>query len=504
MTDAANSEYIEVDTTAGRIRGVRRDRSVAFLGIPFAEPPVGDLRFAAPVRHRSWNGVRDALEYGATPQRGELAEVTLIPEPSVPGDSTLNLNVFTPAPGDGARPVLVYIHGGGYVSGSPASPWYDGAAFNRDDVVTVSLSYRLGFDGFGWIPDAPSNRGVRDWLLGLEWVQENIAAFGGDPHRVTIAGQSAGGGAVLTLLGMPAAQRLFHAVWCISGALGDVTAQRAEDFARRLAAEAGVPPTRAGFTSITEDAVLAAQKKVSAFASGTNPLDAAAGMLDDGLALGPMIDGDLLSRRTVESIRAGVGADKPLVLGTTDDEFSMALTPARNKLRFIPPNILLGRLGLRGARRAAYRKANRDIHGTAAVLGRYVTDRMFRAPTLDVAEGRGAAPTWLYRFAWRSPVHGFAIHCLDVPFFFDCLGLPGVTTIAGSAPPAELANEVHGAAVGFTRDGTPGWPEYGAGGATRVFDDPVTIEKHGFAAVAALLTPRDPVVTTPASRSLVE
>src|SRR6478752_6691633 len=109
----------EVDTTAGRVRGTWRDGSAAFLGIPFAEPPVGDLRFAAPVPHRSWPGVRDAVEYGATPQRAALSEVTLTPEPSIPGDSTLNVNVFTPAPaGAGAAlPVLVYIHGGGFVAG---------------------------------------------------------------------------------------------------------------------------------------------------------------------------------------------------------------------------------------------------------------------------------------------------------------------------------------------------------------------------------------------------
>src|SRR5690606_10881664 len=114
-------------------------------------------------------------------------------------------------------------------------PWYDGAAFARDGVVTVTLSYRLGFDGFGWIEDAPSNRGVRDWLLALEWVQENVAAFGGDPDRVTVAGQSAGGGAVLTLLGMPAAQHLFRAAWCMSGALSEVPVPRARQVARRLA-----------------------------------------------------------------------------------------------------------------------------------------------------------------------------------------------------------------------------------------------------------------------------
>ena len=217
-----------VTIDSGQVRGAWRGTSAAFLGVPFAEAPVGPLRFGAPVPVAAWDGVRDASTLGPTPQRKQLAEITLIPEPSIPGDSTLNVNVYTPAPGkpEAALPVLVYIHGGGYTAGSPASPWYDGRAFNRDGVVTVSLSYRLGFDGFGLIDGAPSNRGVRDWLLGLDWVQRNIAAFGGDPARVTIAGQSAGGGAVLTLLGMPSAQHLFRSVWSLSGAVGDVTQAR--------------------------------------------------------------------------------------------------------------------------------------------------------------------------------------------------------------------------------------------------------------------------------------
>ena len=181
---------------------------------------------------------------------------TLIPEPAIPGDSTLNVNVFTPAPGGDARlPVMVYIHGGGYVAGSPASPWYDGRSFNRDGVVTVTLSYRLGFDGFGWIDDAPANRGVLDWLCALEWVRSHIASFGGDPRRVTIAGQSAGGGAVLTLLGMPRAQGLFHRALAVSPATTDIPSARAEAIGRRLAALGGVEPTRAGLGSLPESRV---------------------------------------------------------------------------------------------------------------------------------------------------------------------------------------------------------------------------------------------------------
>ena len=145
------------DTSAGRVRGRWRDvdgiRSAAFLGIPYAEPPVGDLRFAAPVPRTPWDGERDATGFGATPQRIDGGE-TLIPEPAIAGDDILSVNVFTPAPGGDRLPVIVYIHGGGYVSGSPASAWYDGAAFARDGVVKVTLSYRLGFDGFGHVPGA--------------------------------------------------------------------------------------------------------------------------------------------------------------------------------------------------------------------------------------------------------------------------------------------------------------------------------------------------------------
>ena len=186
-----------VTTARGPVRGERRaDGSLRFLGIPYAQPPVGDLRFAAPVPPEPWSEPLDATAYGPTAQRRPFAEITTIPEPSVPGAAVLNLNVFTPDTDPAAAlPVLVWIHGGGYVAGSAASPWYDGAAFNRDGVVLVSVGYRLGIEGFLHLEGAPDNRGVRDWIAALEWVRDNIAVFGGDPAKVTVAGQSAGGGA---------------------------------------------------------------------------------------------------------------------------------------------------------------------------------------------------------------------------------------------------------------------------------------------------------------------
>lgn len=513
--DAAEaSAFVEVDTLAGRVRGRWRpttrhagdatggrgaERSAAFLGIPFAEAPVGELRFAAPVPKAPWAGVLDALEFAPTAQRGDPG-VTLIPEPSIEGESTLNVNVFTPSPvpaedPTAALPVLVWVHGGGYFAGSPASPWYDGRNFNRDGVVTVTISYRLGFDGFGWISDAPSNRGIRDWLLALEWVQQNIAAFGGDPARVTIAGQSAGGGAVLTLLGMEAAQHLFHGVYAISGATADVTPERAEALGRRIAGELGVEPTLAGLRTVDQDRVLEVQKS----ATSLEGPDAMNDLLELGLQLGPTIDGELLTRSTLDSLAAGVGADKPLVLGATDDEFAMALMDAPKILRFVPKSALLKKSGLSKETGRAYLAANRDVAalGNARLLGRLITDRMFKVPMLGAVAARDAAArsagpdasagTWLYRFSWPSGTFGFAEHCLDVPFFFDCLDGPAMVPLAGANPPQALADELHAAAVAFIVTGDPGWAQArGTAPVAKVWDTPSRDLADAYASVAPL------------------
>jgi para-nitrobenzyl esterase len=494
--DAQASGHPEVRIAAGIVRGRWRattggrgaGRSAAFLGIPFAEAPVGELRFAAPVPKSPWDGVLDAAAFGATAQRGDPG-VTLIPEPSIPGESTLNVNVFTPAPAEapagGGLPVLVWIHGGGYFAGSPASPWYDGRNFNRDGVVTVSVSYRLGFDGCGWIEDAPSNRGVRDWLLALEWVQQNIASFGGDPSRVTIAGQSAGGGAVLTLLGMERAQHLFHGVYAISGALADVAPARSEAFGRALPAAAGVEPTRAGWAAVPEERMLELQKKATEL--GPDSLDS---VVEEGLPLGPAVDGDLILQPTPDSLRAGVGAGTPLVLGATDDEFTMAMSDASKTLRWVPTRLLLRKLGVPKTARRAYLAANSDVvaAGKARLAGRVLTDRMFRTAVLRIAAVRASAPTWVYRFSWPSGHFGFAEHCLDVPFFFDCLDAPSMEPLAGPNPPQSLADEVHAAAVAFIEGGDPGWPCYDQTARTsRVFDTPSRDASDAYASVRALL-----------------
>jgi len=415
--------------------------------------------------------VLDAAGYGPTPQRRPFGPVTTIPEPSIPGESTLNVNVFTPAPGDAeARlPVMVWIHGGGFFAGSPASPWYDGVSFNRDGVVTVSISYRLGFDGFGWIEDAPANRGVLDQIAALEWVQENIEVFGGDPRRVTIAGQSAGGSSVLTLLGTPRAQPLFARAIAQSGVARSRTLDAARDLGRRFAAQLGVEPTRAGWSTISEDQILDGQAELyAAPESDAAAEDRAVAMVravaanEPGghLPFVPHVDGTVIVTGTLEAVADGVGGAKELLVGSNAHEFTMAMSPLREELQRCEPETLLAASGLDPAATGLLLDHFAGFD-TAWLLGQLMTERMFRLPLLDVVEARladGRAGTWLFDFRWVSPALGLATHCLELPFTWDLLGAPGVLEALGAGPPAALAEAMHRAWVGFVSDGDPGWP----------------------------------------------
>ncbi|GGF39303.1 carboxylesterase/lipase family protein [Subtercola lobariae] len=547
QAEPGHGEHAEapvVHTTAGAVRGVWRPGSAAFLGIPFAEAPVGERRFGAPVPHAPWPGIRDAVEFGATPQRRALQEVTIIPEPSIAGASTLNLNVFTPRPGDESAglPVVVWIHGGGFVAGSPASPWYDGAAFNRDGVVTVNVSYRLGFDGFGFIEDAPLNRGVLDWILALEWVRDNIRAFGGDPARVTIAGQSAGGGAVLTLLAVPSAAHLFAGAISLSGPESSIALGEAQALGYRVAELGGVLPTRAGLSTLDESTLLELQNRVAALfaepdtggaddraaradfdadlgavvaadarasdgappqrslepnslepnSPEPNPLDAIARFATTGLRWVPIIDGELVPTTVEQAFANGSMAGKSVMLGCTDNEFNMILTAQAQALAAIAPVVALSAFGLPDGRAEAYVDAHSGLD-TANMFGQFVTDTIFRSHTRQLGEALAAAgtPGWLYRFSWPTPTMGSAAHCIDVPFFFDCLDSERVDALVGANPPRSLASDVHGAAVRFIAAADPGWPRYEAGErSVRQFDAESKVLPDGFGDVAGFSAER--------------
>ncbi len=458
-----------VITTSGAVRGRWRDlagaRSAAFLGVPFAEPPVGALRFAAPQRRAPWDGVREAAEYGPTAQVEPLVAVTTIPEPSTPGDDVLNLTVFTPAPGDrSARlPVLVWIHGGGFMAGCQNSSWYDGATFNHDGVVTVSIGYRLGAEAFLRLAGAPDNRGALDWVAGLTWVQENIEAFGGDPSRVTIAGQSAGGGAVLALLALPGAQGLFSRAMSISGALRIAPLAEAEEVATRFTALTGVPADAQSAARLDHRAMYAAVKELSTGPGGMPQI-----------VLAPYADGDVFPGGVLDAIGRGVGGDTALLLGATADEFAMARAGVPSDL---PDAALVTTLVGIGLDPDAAAAAVAEHTGTPGVLvGQAVTDLTFRRTAVEVAKARaaaGAAPTWLYEFTWPSAATataGLAFHCLDLPFWWDRLDGERVTEATGPGAPQELATAMHRAMARFVTGDTPGWPAFDlANRAGRVF-----------------------------------
>lgn len=447
----------QVHTPAGTVEGVWRENSAAFLGIPFAEPPVGDLRFAAPQPKAAWSGVLAATRPGATPQRRPFGPVTTIPEPSYPGDSTLNVNVFTPAPGSDARlPVLVWIHGGGFFAGSPSSPWYDGAAFNRDGVVTVSISYRLGFEGFGWIADAPTNRGLLDQIEALRWVRRSIAAFGGDPDRVTIAGQSAGGASVLALMSSPLARGLFQRAIPQSGAALELKLERAEQIGRDFAANCEVEPTMAGWSARTEEQVLDAGR-TDLGVQPTTPAEFVRGVLDTGglsIPFLPVIGDDVLPEPI--SVRDSAVA---MLAGATAHEFTLMTAGAREAWAGVEPSSALVDGGLPEPVAREFMAGHPDLTGTADLCGQLLTDLSFRVPLMEWADSH-RGDTWVYDFRWSSPVIGQSVHCLELPFTWDLLAAEGVAAVCGPTPPRELADVMHAAWVAFIRDGDPGWSRW--------------------------------------------
>jgi para-nitrobenzyl esterase len=455
-------------TAQGRLRGAVDGPALRFLGIPYAESPATAGRFEVPSPPGCWDGIRDALRYGATspqPDRG----ITLIPEPIIAGDNELNLNVFTPDLGQARLPVLVWIHGGGFFGGGNSSPWYRGGPFARDGVVLVSINYRLGAEGFLEVPGAPANRAVRDWVRALEWVQENIAAFGGDPGRVTIAGQSAGGGACAALLGVPAARGLFRAAACMSG--GSALMQTAEGVravAARMASHLGMPVLdRAALEQMPAETILAAQGAVTAPGPASQDAEALAALLSRGITLpwAPWADGDLVTSEPMQAAASPRHREVALLAGATAHEFNMAWIPAG----WISADMAaegLAKAGVPAPLAAVY--LDRTGSRASGAIGQAVTDRTFRVPAQQLAAAKadagGAAYTYDFRWAPRTgPLAGLAFHCLDVPFFFDALGEPGVAEAAGPAPPGALAAEMHGALVRFVTDGTPGWEPHGTG-----------------------------------------
>lgn len=475
-----------VTTRSGRVRGTGRDGHFAYYGIPYAKPPTGPRWLEAPEREASWEGERDGTRPGPTaPQPKRL--LSLGPETYVTGGDYLNVNVFTPDPGAAGLPVLVWIHGGGFLTGSPHASWTEPGAFVRDGIVVVSITYRLGFEGLLAVPGRPANRAVLDWLAALQWVQECVHAFGGDPGQVTIGGQSAGGEAVLTLTSLPGAPALFRRAFAMSGGLPTTAdssgAAAPESVTTRVAALLGVATDRLAGVSPAE--LLAVQPKiVSMFGPpGRRRFNLVDSLAHESTYLRPHADGEVVPVRPLDALAAGAFGDGHLLLGCTSEEANAA---ARFTARWIgEPKLRTGlsHLGLDPDGTNRYLAARREGQGAAGldrgrkpagprrceVLGQAMTDRLFRSNVGRVAELRAAtgAPTWCYEFRQPSTaVFGLlgAVHCVDLPYVFDAPA--GRKRLRGNEPgprseaARRLTNEVHGAFRDFVRTGDPGWPAY--------------------------------------------
>ncbi|WP_238009400.1 carboxylesterase family protein [Dactylosporangium sp. AC04546] len=469
-----------VRVAAGLLGGVVEDGVHAFKGIPFAAPLDGPRRFRPPQRPAPWDGVRDASQYGPVPafepMPGLYGELSGPRQPA--GDDCLSLNVWTPDPGAAGLPVLVWITGGGFYAGAGSNDVYDGTAFARDGVVAVTVNYRLGFVGFGHLDtlfpqlEETGNLGLLDQVAALEWVRDNIAAFGGDPAKVTVAGESAGGAAVAALLATPRTEGLFRGAVVQSphyAAHIGVSATAAAGIAEQLLAEVGVRPGDLdALLALTPEALVKAQNAMRMQLWSTRDLDRfGADAVATLLAFQPTYGTAVLPEQPIAAIRAGCAADVALLAGTNREEALSFVADIREA--FTEP---LVRAGIEGAFGAAgidadtvlqrYRTARPDaaVHELAAAVE---TDRLYRIPTLRLADAQAAhnPNTWVYEFAWRSPVRGGelgACHYLEVPFVFDRLDNDEARGYAGDTPPRDLAAAVHGAWVSFVATGDPNGP----------------------------------------------
>jgi para-nitrobenzyl esterase len=465
-----------VRTAAGQVRGRAENGVAVFRGMPFAQPPVGALRFAAPQPARPWDGVREADMFGPPPpQSAFMLGPTAPVAPGADPDDWLTVNVFSPDPGGAGLPVMVWIYGGGYRFGVSSQVVYDGTALARQNVVVVTFNHRVGVEGYAYLPGVPANRGLLDQVAALRWVQENIAAFGGDPDQVTVFGESSGAGAIASLLVMPLAAGLFRRAIAQSVPGTFFSPELAADVTAAIAAEAGLPPTTEAFAAADPAWLTAASDAV-------NPADhedrwGPAGRT--GVSFSPVVDGEVLPAAPWQALAAGAGRGVDLVAGHNRDEYRLftALNGQRGKItEEMASDTLRGLAGGR-AGEAAYREAYPDAD--AEMLFELVnSDWLFRMPTLHLAQAHAAAggKTFLFQVSFEATEGGFgACHGIVLPLVFGVYSGLG-EFLFGPEPPASavaLGDLMRSQWAAFAAGGDPGWPPYTPGRRlTRIFDDP--------------------------------
>lgn len=459
----------KVEIAMGKLVGRREDGVEIFRGIPFAASPTGNNRFKPPALVESWAGARDATRPAAIcPQAPSRLSFAMGDVVATQSEDCLTVTVWTPAAGSARRPVLVWLHGGAYVSGGGALDWYSGARLAREgDIVVVAVNYRLGV--LGWLHHpglCPGNLGLLDQQAALEWVRDNIAVFGGDPGKVTLWGQSAGAQSIALLAMRPQAHNLFHQAILQSPPLGapprapDGAAQSAKNLLGELGIDAAASDALARLQQVPVEALLAAQGAVAArlaaepSASG-RPL----------LPFGPVADGTILPGRADQdaALRKAAGLVDVLI-GTTREEMAIffALNAAIQKLERAPiPPADAERL-----------QARRPAGSAAQLFADFAGEQVFVNGSIAWAGHAASAGrrSFAYQFDWSSPDRRLeACHCLDLPFMFGTReAFANAPMLAGSdAREVDALSAVLRASwIAFARTGDPNhrtlphWPGF--------------------------------------------
>ncbi|HEY1361034.1 MAG TPA: carboxylesterase/lipase family protein [Xanthobacteraceae bacterium] len=470
MTATAGRELI-VRSEAGLLRGAVENGVAVFRAVPYAAPPTGERRFAPPQPVPAWQGVRDATSDGPIAPQGRSRLAHVMGDFERPqSEDCLTLNIWTPSPGSGRRPVLVWIHGGAFSSGAGSLPWYSGERFAANgDLVAVSINYRLGALGFLCLPGvSEGNLGLLDQLAALRFVRDNIAAFGGDPDKVTLAGQSAGAASIAILMTLPQAAGLFRRAILQSTPFGRMsrTLDDAHRIGRRLLEVLGLAPEDAArLKSLPFANFVAAQGEVARLEKK---------FADAQAPFWPVIDGNLVPGEVAPALAAGAGAGIDTLIGTTREEMAAFYCIDEDVAKADRAAIeAVFAAVLPSAHRRHYDEIRRmRPSGTnAALLGDLMSDAMFRIGSLRLAQWRAeqGRPAFVYQFDWQSSRGFAACHCLEIPFVFNNLASWTGSPMLAGANDAEmrgLAEAMHGAWIAFARSGNPNreglppWPPY--------------------------------------------